>query len=50
MDMSLQEASSQMIKADIRRVVLEKCGEPIGIVSDTALFQTVQEFGWGSDA
>ena len=49
MDMSLHEASSRMIAANIRRVVLEQDGVPVGLVSDTDLFQTVQEFGWGTD-
>ena len=46
-DLSLQEAAAKMIEANIRRVVMEKDGVPIGITSDTDLFRTVDEFGWG---
>jgi isocitrate dehydrogenase len=48
-DASLQEASSRMVEAGIRRVVVAKNGEPVGIVSDTDLFRTVEEFGWAPD-
>ncbi|MDX1654035.1 MAG: isocitrate/isopropylmalate family dehydrogenase, partial [Candidatus Competibacteraceae bacterium] len=49
-DMSLREASEVMVRNNIRRVVVESDGTPVGIVSDTQLFQTVQEFGWGPGA
>jgi isocitrate dehydrogenase len=45
-DMSLYECSSQMIEANIRRVVVAQNNVPIGIVSDTDLFRSVEEFGW----
>ncbi len=45
-DMSLYDCSSQMIEANIRRVVVAQNDVPIGIVSDTDLFRSVEEFGW----
>ncbi|MFT7462105.1 MAG: hypothetical protein ACI9EF_000442 [Pseudohongiellaceae bacterium] len=45
-DMSLYECSSCMMTEAIRRVVVVQDGEPVGIVSDTDLFRTVDEFGW----
>jgi isocitrate dehydrogenase len=49
LDMSLHEASGRMVDNNIRRLVLEQGGVPIGIVSDTSLFHTVQVFGWGPE-
>ncbi|MEZ5582960.1 MAG: CBS domain-containing protein [Candidatus Competibacteraceae bacterium] len=46
LDTSLHEAAATMVAANIRRVIVEKDGNPIGIVSDTDLFRTVEEFGW----
>jgi len=48
-DTTLLDASSHMVNSNIRRVVVEKDGKPIGIVSDTDLFRTVEEFGWAPD-
>ena len=45
-DMPLHECASQMVGANIRRVVVEQNEIPIGIVSDTDLFRFVEEFGW----
>jgi isocitrate dehydrogenase len=45
-DMPLYDCSSQMIEANIRRVVVAQDKVPIGIVSDTDLFRNVEEFGW----
>jgi isocitrate dehydrogenase len=45
-DMSLFDCSSHMMSSGIRRVVVEQDGIPVGIVSDTDLFRTVDEFGW----
>jgi len=46
LDTSLHEAAATMVAANIRRVIVEKDRSPIGIVSDTDLFRTVEEFGW----
>jgi isocitrate dehydrogenase len=46
---TLLEASSRMVEANIRRVVVGKGGRPVGIVSDTDLFRTVEEFGWAHE-
>jgi isocitrate dehydrogenase len=45
-DMSLYECSAQMMESGIRRLVVSDKGLPVGIVSDTDLFRTVDEFGW----
>ncbi|EIJ42782.1 isocitrate dehydrogenase, NADP-dependent, prokaryotic type [Beggiatoa alba B18LD] len=45
-DTSLHDCVSIMTDNNIRRVVVEKDGAPIGIVSDTDVFRTVEEFGW----
>jgi isocitrate dehydrogenase len=48
-DMSLADCSSKMIDARVRRVVVERNGQPIGIVSDTDIFRAVEMFGWAPD-
>ncbi len=48
-DTTLFEAASRMVESNIRRVVVEKNGRPVGIVSDTDLFRTVEEFGWAPE-
>ncbi len=45
-DTSLHDCVTSMTEGNIRRVVVEKNGVPIGIVSDTDVFRTVEEFGW----
>jgi isocitrate dehydrogenase len=47
--MSLHDCSSRMLLSNIRRVVVEQSGIPVGIVSDTDLFRVVEEFGWMHD-
>ena len=46
-DMSLRDCSQLMIDKNIRRAVVKEEGRPIGIISDTDLFQVVEERGWG---
>ncbi len=48
-EMSLAEASSRMIEANVRRVVVEMGGKPVGMVTDNDLFRAVEVFGWGPD-
>lgn len=48
-DATLTEASSKMLEANIRRVVVGASGTPIGVVSDMDLFRTVEEYGWGGE-
>ena len=48
-DMSLAEASQKMTAANVRRVVVEMDGKPVGMVTDHDLFRTVEVFGWGPD-
>ena len=48
-DMTLYDCSSCMMDKGIRRVVIEQDGAPVGIVSDTDLFRTVDEFGWAAE-
>ncbi|HNP71830.1 MAG TPA: CBS domain-containing protein [Kouleothrix sp.] len=44
---SLRECSQLMIDKNIRRAVVREGDEPVGIISDTDLFQVVEERGWG---
>ncbi len=46
-DMSLADASQRMAEANVRRVVVEMDGKPVGMVTDNDLFRTVEVFGWG---
>ncbi|MGH8580173.1 MAG: CBS domain-containing protein, partial [Gammaproteobacteria bacterium] len=48
-DMSLGECASRMVGLNVRRVVAEQNGVPVGIVSDTDMFQVVDEFGWEAE-
>ncbi len=46
-DTPLSQIASLILEHSIRRVVVRNgSGEPVGIVSDNALFRTVEEFGW----
>ncbi|MCP5418950.1 MAG: isocitrate dehydrogenase (NADP(+)) [Gammaproteobacteria bacterium] len=49
-EMTLREAAARMVDTNVRRLVVEKEGKPVGIVSDTDLFLAVEEFGWEPDA
>ena len=44
---SLHDCSQLMIARNIRRAVVQQSGEPVGIISDTDIFQVVEERGWG---
>jgi isocitrate dehydrogenase len=44
---SLRDCSALMIDRNIRRAVVQQEGAPVGIVSDTDIFQVVEERGWG---
>jgi len=46
-DMSLADASQRMAEANVRRVIVEMDGKPVGMVTDNDLFRTVEVFGWG---
>ncbi len=46
-DANLRTVSSIMSQHNIRRVVVEAKQMPVGVVSDTDLFEIVEEFGWG---
>ncbi len=48
-EMSLAEAAQKMSQANVRRVVVETDGKPVGMVTDNDLFRTVEVFGWGPD-
>ena len=48
-DMSLRDCSKLMIDTNIRRAVVREHGRPVGIVSDTDIFQVVEERGWGPE-
>jgi signal-transduction protein with cAMP-binding, CBS, and nucleotidyltransferase domain len=46
-DTSLRDCSQLMIDKNIRRAAVEEEGRPVGIISDTDIFQVVEERGWG---
>lgn len=46
-DTNLRDCSELMINQNIRRAVVQESGQPIGIISDTDIFQVVEERGWG---
>lgn len=48
-DTTIKQCSIIMLDANIRRAVVLKSGELVGIVSDTDIFQAVEEHGWGPD-
>ncbi|MFZ1326346.1 MAG: NADP-dependent isocitrate dehydrogenase, partial [Candidatus Contendobacter sp.] len=48
-EMSLAEASRKMASANVRRVIAEMDGKPVGMVTDHDLFRTVEVFGWGPE-
>ena len=48
-DTPIKQASIIMLDANIRRAVVMKDGKLVGIVSDTDIFQCVEERGWGPD-
>lgn len=45
----IKQCSIIMLDANIRRAVVMKSGRLVGIVSDTDIFQSVEERGWGPD-
>ena len=48
-DTTIKQCSIIMLDANIRRAVVLKGGRLVGIVSDTDIFQSVEERGWGPD-
>ncbi|MEM7207072.1 MAG: isocitrate dehydrogenase (NADP(+)) [Pseudomonadota bacterium] len=49
-DESLASISGILLEKRIHRVVVtDETGEPVGLVSENALFKTVEAFGWGDD-
>lgn len=48
-DCPLRYAAALMIEKGIRRVLVSRGGEIVGIVSDTDIFRAVEESGWGLD-
>ncbi|MEN9937007.1 MAG: hypothetical protein RLZZ387_3586 [Chloroflexota bacterium] len=46
-EMSLRECSKLMIDSNIRRAAVREHGRVVGIISDTDIFQLVEERGWG---
>lgn len=47
---SLRDCGELMINRNIRRAVVREEGQPVGIISDTDIFQVVEERGWGPPA
>jgi isocitrate dehydrogenase len=48
-DTTIRQCSIIMLDANIRRAAVMKDGQLVGIVSDTDIFQAVEERGWGPE-
>jgi isocitrate dehydrogenase len=48
-DTTIRQCSIIMLDANIRRAAVMKDGKLVGIISDTDIFQSVEERGWGPD-
>ena len=48
-DTTIRQCSIIMLDANIRRAAVMKDGRLVGIVSDTDIFQAVEERGWGPE-
>ena len=49
-DETLHNISAILLEKSIHRVVVvDELGEPVGLVSENALFRTVEAFGWGDE-
>ncbi|HLF28319.1 MAG TPA: CBS domain-containing protein [Anaerolineae bacterium] len=48
-DTTIRQCSIIMLDSNIRRAAVMKDGKLLGIVSDTNIFQAVEERGWGPD-
>jgi isocitrate dehydrogenase len=48
-DCPLRDAAALLMEKGIRRVLVRRGREIIGIVSDTDIFRAVEESGWGLD-
>lgn len=46
-ELSLHDCSKLLLETNIRRAVVQERGQPVGIISDTDIFQVVEESGWG---
>jgi isocitrate dehydrogenase len=46
-DTPLRECAEMMVNSRVRRVVIYQDNLPVGIISDTDIFQFVEERGWG---
>jgi isocitrate dehydrogenase len=46
-EMSLRDCSKLMIDRNIRRAAVRERDRIVGIISDTDIFQVVEERGWG---
>jgi isocitrate dehydrogenase len=48
-DTTIRQCSIIMLDANIRRAAVMKDGKLVGIISDTDIFQAVEERGWGPE-
>lgn len=46
-DMALRDCSKLMIDSNIRRAAVREKDQIVGVISDTDIFQVVEERGWG---
>ena len=48
-DTAIRQCSVIMLDANIRRAAVMKDGKLVGVISDTDIFQAVEERGWGPE-
>ena len=48
-DTTIRQCSIIMLDANIRRAAVMKDGRLVGVISDTDIFQAVEERGWGPE-
>ncbi len=48
-DTTIRQCSVIMLDANIRRAAVMKDGKLVGVISDTDIFQAVEERGWGPE-
>ncbi len=48
-DATLRECAQLMVDRGVRRIIVVENDKPSGIISDTDIFQVVEERGWGNE-
>lgn len=48
-DTALRDCAQRMLDSNVRRIVISENERPVGIISDTDIFQFVEQRGWGPE-